>query len=317
MLTTAEILNSVGHNFIIYFGSFVVISGIFGNLMNLCMFSQKPLRRRSFSHYIIALSVVNIIQVPNTLISRTLAEAFNIDPTLTNVKYCKFRNYSDFAGPLISLSLVCLASSDRCMSTSRSSAYRELSTIKISRRLILITYLFWLIHNIPFLVYFNINHLASNHSVCSSTSVLWANYISYFIIPILYCVLPITLLTSLGFKTYKNINTLQRRQRKTDVQLTSMILIQTIIVVLSTTPYCVFSIYAASTKYLVKDAVRTSQDALLEKLTRYVFLTNFASGFYSYIFSSKAYRKQIRSAFKILCQCRRANRVNSLKKNTM
>ncbi|UJR18543.1 hypothetical protein I4U23_005450 [Adineta vaga] len=129
-------------------------------------------------------------------------------------------------------------------------------------------------------------------------------YIQYFTAPVLLSMAPIFFLFIVGALTYRNVSMLQRvnvRQRAQH-HLVSMILLETVSIVIGSVPYGLQSIYLAITTYTVKDSDRkTIEDAIFQIVnTTYYFPHTFS--FFVYFISSATFRDQVRTILHIPLQ---------------
>jgi hypothetical protein len=80
---------------ITYSGIPILITGLFGGLLNVTVFlSLNTFRQSSCAFYLTILSFVNIGQLTTSLLSRIMITGFGIDWTQTSLFYCKFRTFA-------------------------------------------------------------------------------------------------------------------------------------------------------------------------------------------------------------------------------
>ncbi|CAF1393255.1 unnamed protein product [Didymodactylos carnosus] len=226
------------------------------------------------------------------------------------------------AASLSSISITCLLAFDRYVSSSRSVYVRSFSNMKVARYSTLILCLLWSFVNIPSLIYYDVIRSANGILACTIVSSPWKEYTFYFQVPILYGIVPITLLSALGTLTTRNVYIIKQNQRRrsqrtyVDEQTTKMILMQIIVFILCKIPYCVQTAYTLFTAQLAKDPLRTAEDSLFVLITRYIFTIDFCSPFYIFILSSKPFRERfIVMIRKLCCSDYSANRVGILSAN--
>jgi hypothetical protein len=80
-----------------------IILGTFGNFFNIIIFTRRPLRTNPCSMYFLAGSIVNCGVMYVALLTRYLATSWNIDPTTTNMIWCKIRYFLIY--PFLNLAL--------------------------------------------------------------------------------------------------------------------------------------------------------------------------------------------------------------------
>jgi len=99
---------------LVYFGFFVVITGLIGNVFNIIIFtSLKTFRETTCAFYLTIASLVNIFQLLAGLLFRILSNVYNIDGTKTSIFLCKTRMSILLAAVLISLTCMCFAAADQ------------------------------------------------------------------------------------------------------------------------------------------------------------------------------------------------------------
>lgn len=88
----------------IYFGSSLLVAGVFGNLMTIIMFSSvRKYRTIPSTFYYIAGSIVNIVYILVYLTTRIATSANGIDLTRTSIVWCKARSFAAGSlGPIFS-----------------------------------------------------------------------------------------------------------------------------------------------------------------------------------------------------------------------
>ncbi|CAF2721562.1 unnamed protein product [Rotaria sp. Silwood2] len=111
------------------FGIFVFIFGVFGNTINICVLSQRPLRSNPCAWLFLASSIANGIGIVAGLTSRPLS-TWSADLTNTNVFLCKLRAFLLFTAITIGSWLIMFATVDRWLSSSINVSRRQRSTLK-------------------------------------------------------------------------------------------------------------------------------------------------------------------------------------------
>ncbi|CAF0882251.1 unnamed protein product [Adineta steineri] len=242
-------LTFAGKQTIIYLGSITLIAGIVGGFLDIVVFlSLKTFRRSPCGFYLSVMSISNIGQMITGLLSRILTTGFNIDWTLTSLFYCKFRLYCYQVCSLISMTCICLASIDQYFATCSRPRVQQWSNINLARRLSAIFTVIWIIHNAPFLIYYDhIVSLTTGKVTCIITNNVFDQYTTYSITVTLGKVLPIGITLLFGFLAYRNVQqityrTLPMVRRELDKQLTVMVLVQIVFGFFTITPYTIIYI---------------------------------------------------------------------------
>jgi hypothetical protein len=131
------------------------------------------------------------------------------------------------------------------------------------------------------------------------TSITYANYAAFFLNPILYGLLPVTVLASFGYASYLNIHQLTNRQQrnggKVEEQLTKSIILQCASFIFSEVPYTLWNLYLTFTRNQSKSPFRLDLETLFSQLTILLFYFNYVSTFYINLIASNHVRKVTRS----------------------
>ncbi|UJR24665.1 hypothetical protein I4U23_006038 [Adineta vaga] len=303
---TIPFVRSVG---IVFF-----ICGVFGNILNTIIFYTSQTNSPS-TFLLFTSSLFSLIYLIDGLLTRTLAVGFNIDPTRTNLIWCKTRTYLGQASSLISLTCTCYAWCDQFFLSSSKQKYRRLSELKRTKIAILCIILFWFIYNIPF--YVLAQHVKNGNEtfLCN----VFANYefnkyFSFVHQPIIAALIPVIFIIIIGILVYNNLSLLRihHRREKAQRNLTSMIRYQTISIIIQTIPYGFFSMYLTLTSYQSKSLYQTEIESVILNIVSifYYFSHSFSS--FIYYISSSSYRQQA----KYLClkmNCFRVNRIVAIK----
>jgi hypothetical protein len=239
-MSTDDVLNSVSQQFHIYFGLPVLILGVIGGILNVIVFTTlKTFRETTCAFYLTAVSLVNIGQLLIALLVRVLSEGFYTD--IRKISWiCKVQIYMAGWCVLVSLTSVCLATIDQCLSMSK---YRRFSNLRFAQRCIGFICILWSLYCIFILVYWN-----SSTGTCTSVDSNVVEYMSRFHFPVLLGFLPISIMITFSLLAFYNARTLASREvnivrLRRDRQLTAMTLVHVVFVVITTLPYTIFYIY--------------------------------------------------------------------------
>ena len=93
MALTIEQLTFIGQYLTLYLGSFMLIAGLFGSVMNLWLFTRRCFRKSPCSRLILTSSILDIIHLISALFLRILADGFHFDPASSSTIACRFRYY--------------------------------------------------------------------------------------------------------------------------------------------------------------------------------------------------------------------------------
>lgn len=250
-----SLLSLISEKLTIYLGSFVLILGIVGGILNLLVFlSLKTFRQNSCAFYLIIMSISNVGQLISGLLTRLIINLTGIDWSLESVFYCKFRWYFIHICALVSFTCICLATIDQYLSTCSKLSWLNYSHIKYSQYFCLISTLFWLIYEIPSLILYNHVSSPTNRPIsCSVTNLIYQRYNTFVYLLVLTGILPIIITILFGSLAYRNIQQIPFRtipivRRELDKQLTVMVLIQVIFNFFDIVPFLIVTIYSHLTK---------------------------------------------------------------------
>jgi hypothetical protein len=239
----------------IYLGIPMLIMGLIGGCLNIMVFlSLKTFRKNSCAFYLIIMSFVNIWILLTGLLSRITISGFGIDWTQMSSFYCKFRVFINQLSMLMSLTCICLATIDQFISTTSSIHINQRN--KLARILIIIFIFIWILHGIPYLMYYNlIISSKTGTAICSITNSIFQQYTIYGFLLILTGLLPLLITSLFGFLSYYNIRQINYRtiplvRRELDKQMTIMVLVHIIFDLFTLVPYIIVSIIALDSTLL-------------------------------------------------------------------
>ncbi|UJR11454.1 hypothetical protein I4U23_015633 [Adineta vaga] len=300
-----------------YLGSIILITGVLGELLNIIVFlSLRTFRESSCAFYLTLSSVLKLIHLLTGLLSRVVISAADVDWTLLSPFYCKLRAYLIEFCSVSSLGLICLAVIDQFFATSPHRRWQQWSHIKIARRLSATLLFFATVTSSPYLVFFELITLPTTGShACTIINPTFLRYNNDFNLPVLFAPLPVLITIIFALLTYWNVKQIAYRtvplvRRRLDQQLTTMVLVQTVVNVIAIAPYIILmTIVTHSTLLSNKEINYQIQFGVTTLLCIYYLYC--ASSFYIYVCTSERFRRQLRHVlFDIYwSQCRR-RRVN-------
>ncbi|CAF4023473.1 unnamed protein product, partial [Rotaria sp. Silwood2] len=149
-----ELLNIVSAYVSIYFGLVILIGGLIGNLFNILVFlSLKTFRENSCAFYLTTMSLLNIGQLLTGVLPGIMNVWFAIDWPDGSLIYCKFRAYCFQVCSLTSFTCMCIATTDQFLATCSNPRWQRYCNIKFAYRFFMISFLIWILHGIPTLIY--------------------------------------------------------------------------------------------------------------------------------------------------------------------
>ncbi|CAF1420662.1 unnamed protein product [Adineta ricciae] len=235
------------------------------------------------------ISIFNIAYIVINLISRIVSAGFGIDPTRTSLAWCKFRQFCLYALLLITVTCACLAAIDQYFASSQNVRIRRWSNIRWARRIVVII---WCIHGIPPILYSNISPTTK---ACGNMNARYADYIPFYLLGLI-CAIPIVVMVTFGYLTYRNIHLTRALVRQyADRQLVRMVLFQIILVIISFFPYGIYSVYSLVTTGLTKDSYRLSQEAYALAVISLVTYFYYCGSCYVFVLSSSRFRRSVRN----------------------
>ncbi|CAF1582128.1 unnamed protein product [Adineta steineri] len=300
-MSTSSFTNT-GTLFGIYAGLGLAFFGITGNIVNIYLL--YPTRSIPSSYLLFIASFFNIITLGEALLQKVLSLGFSVDGSSTIMAWCKSRFFVSFTVTLISLTCVCLASIDRFFVTCRSAVWRNRSKLITAKIALLISIVVITSINVPILIYTTITETTSSTGVitrkCSVVNPDFVIYQNWVLRPILPGILPGIILGITGWLTYRNVASATGQQLRDTFQrgLTSMVLLQIIVIVIPLAPFAIMSIYQPLTASVPKSAYRVAQETLVSNITNILLYISYASNFYVYLISAPSYRQKFLQLFK-------------------
>jgi hypothetical protein len=285
-----------------------LVFGTFGNIFNIIIFTRRILRNNPCSMYFLAASISNCFELCLVVLPPYLINNWHwADPATTNVVWCAIRAFLLYPSTCCVLWFIVLSSFDRFLCSSHNARVRQLSSVRIARKIIVLTIILFFLLYVHVLVFFRVLPSGST-TVCSVSP---PAYIIFFNISLLIfsCVLPIILMSIFAILTVQNVRKLHNRVasqandarnerlRSSDRQLVRMLLFQVLITTLISTPYSAVYAYGTLAISLLKTPLSTSERAIYNfasNLTRSVYLFNSVLGFYIYTLTGPKFRTEMK-----------------------
>ncbi|CAF4301873.1 unnamed protein product, partial [Adineta steineri] len=243
-------------------------------------------------------SIGNLALLNSSFLSRIFLPNFILDPSSTSLVWCKLRQYIGHFSSLGSLLCTAWAMMDQYLSTSSNARLRQFSTVQAARCLVSLTFFLSFLHSLPLIIYNQINiSKTTNISSCSlSNSVIYRNYITYFVTPFLLGIIPTFIMIVFAALAYANIKYLHQRQMRTQVQqqLTQMVSAQAFFVLIGMIAYTTQTIYNLLTMSTPKNALRQADENVALTITGVLSYTGYVFNFYIYMVVSPSLRKQFK-----------------------
>ncbi|CAF2858015.1 unnamed protein product [Rotaria sp. Silwood2] len=271
---------------------------VIANTLNIYVLSSRALRSSPCTHYFIACAVFCIIYT--TLVCPlNFARGFSIDWVNTPIG-CKMHTYFAFLTPLLARVMLVLASFDRYCSSSQSPRLRSTSTVRRGRLLIIITTILCIIYISPMLAMY---YLKEPSGICMQYSNLLISMYVFSQIIIYYVSLHL-LMIIFGLLTISNTRQhITRvgpqldvvRGRRTEKQLTRMLLLQISVHLVLTTPIGI--IYSMNA---FDPSTRTPNNRAVRNILFMWQQCDYFVSFFLYVLSGSVYRKELAHILKFI-----------------
>jgi len=166
------------------------------------------------------------------------------------------------------------------MSTNSPIPINHRNNNKLARYLIIIFIFIWLLHGIPYLIYYNlIISPETGNGVCSISSSIFQQYTVYGFLVILSGILPLLITILFGLLAYRNIGQITYRRvplirRELDRQMTIMVLVHVVFDLFTLVPYIIMSIIALDTT-LMNNPIISAYIKFMKIFTMYLYYLYF------------------------------------------
>ena len=288
----------------------ILVLGTIGNFFNIIIFTRRSLRKNSCSLYFLAGSIVNFVVMYVALLTRYLATSWNIDPSATNPIWCKIRYLLIYPALSLALWFIVLACLDRYFSSSHQVHLRQLSTLSVARKLIILITIVMFLLNIHVIVFAQTT-IISGIATCT---ILPDEYLVFFniFVPIISCLLPLVLMSIFGILTIVNVRTIHRRRNiqdnsttrghlhSNDRQLIVMLLCQVTIATIIVAPWALINMFSAIGITVLKYQFSSTGSTIYDfcfNVSRMMYYMNPVLGFYIYTLSGPRFRTELKNLF--------------------
>jgi hypothetical protein len=245
--TLIQSINFAIKEIVIYFCIPSFIMGVIGEILNIIVFlSLKTFRQSSCAFYLMIMSTSDIGRLFLGVLPFIMRWGFGTDWGTVSLFFCKIRCAIFTISTLISMTCLCLATIDQYFATCTRPSWQQWCNIKLAHRLAAIFIIIWILHGIPYLVFFN--HVVSpltNQTTCENTNAQLNGYVAYGYLILNNILALITVV--FGLMAYHNARNLAHRtvplvRRELDKQLTVMVLVQVLINFCTYLPFSIGSI---------------------------------------------------------------------------
>jgi len=290
----------------------LIFVGTISNSLNIVILTRPSLIHHSCSLYFLSLAIVNLFYCAVILTINLISDGYSINIHIYSIFSCKLLNYLLNLCPNLSVYFIVLASIDRYCSSSMNVNIRRWSNVRIARRLILCITSILTIYMLSVFFAFDLDH---NIFITCMVHVedLWKKLvvilnIFFYVILAPFCMIVFGFLTIQNVKRFEINRERISRYRRTETQLSRMLLIQTSSHVLFSLPFCiVFFIVILPIPFRT-----TSEYYYIFVLCKIPFYFTFAINFFLYILSGSIYRKELIMLFKKIFSFHPNNRVRPI-----
>ncbi|CAF1010270.1 unnamed protein product [Didymodactylos carnosus] len=296
---TIDSLNKIYIQLNNYIEPLIIVLGTIGNIASIYIFT-RPSLKSPCSLYFLASSINNFAILYFGIVTRMLADGYDIDPTSYSRFFCKFRNYFSYMIYLVSPLLIVLTTVDRFCASSTNSQRRKFSSIIISRWAIGCVAIFALLFFIHILIFFEID---INSHICQPKLGLYSDLLGLSTLAIY--VIGLCLMMVFGALTINNVrnqrrrvkntnttNTQSQQERQVDKQLFIMLLLHIACFVILGLPYVIMLIFSG-----VLSAYKTTSIFIfIQNISRILLNLSSSIQFYIYTLGSRLYRQEFLKA---------------------
>ncbi|CAF2744501.1 unnamed protein product [Rotaria sp. Silwood2] len=264
---------------------------IIANTLNICLLCSCTLRSSPCTHYFMAYAIFSIIYTC-LICPLQFLRGFNIYLVNTPIG-CRLHLYFVFLPSLLARMMLVLASFDRYCASFQPQRLNSSSTVRKARLLIIIATILCITYMSPLLA---IYHRKESSGTCLQDSNLLINIYIFSQILLYYISAPL-LMIIFGLLTISNTRRLLTRigpqlnfgrWRRTERQLTRMLLLQMSIHLVLTLPFGIIYSMNAFDPSTITSNIMTVRNILVIWQQCDYFVS-----FFLYIFSGSAYRKQL------------------------
>jgi len=303
-------MNEIKRMLMHYIPLIIIIIGTLGSICNIIIFRSQKFRLNSCVFYLFLSTIFDIIYLLSSGLTRFLKNDLTKYYFDQSILFCKFRTYIVVLTPTLSTYYLMFASIDRCLSTSSSKKWRNLSNIKIARRISLYVFLFLLISSSHILFFYELEKKDLNRNIYQcvpsneiyriffSLSLLLSNPFVVYMIMFICTLITLLRIRRSRFRMEYIFNQRRNlRHRNLNRHLITIMFIQIGLGMLLTFFRCGFLIYTFSKK----NSSRIKLDLFLDQFSLLIYYLNFAKSFPVYILTSQLFRhvfyQQIKSIF--------------------
>jgi hypothetical protein len=293
-----------------YMSIIIILFGSIGNILNLFIFSRPKHRTNPCAIYFFYASIAGLIALYSGLISRVFA-GFSLDESATTQGLCPLRAFIVWVSTTASSWFLTYATVDRYCISCRDANRRNLSNLRFTHRLMIITLVGGsLVFGETFYCY--VPNLRNSPLTCYGRNMICRLY-NEIASALFFVFIPSTIMLIFGYATVRNVRKLlssiapaivtqgtAKTMKKTDRQLIQMLIIQIILSIIFNIPLAVHRLYLTSTLNVVKSPLRTAIENLcFQAFYLFSFMT-FGMPFYIYTLTGTVFKSECMSLFALI-----------------
>jgi hypothetical protein len=315
-MSSSTLLYSIQQSVLRIGGPILITIGSISCILNLMVFTQSTLRKNPCTICLIAVNIINFLYFYLGLLLTTLADGYNIDPSTSNIGFCRFRYYIAQVLACWQSSCLILASIDRVLITSRNATTRQRSTRSLIAVSMIGIGLFWTLFHIHALIFMEILQYGPDYSICYYQPGVYTTFMTYYAFTV-NGFLPPSLMAIFGCWTVKNIRGVPRARfppsnsvntgnvpigrphaiQSKDQQLIRMLLVDIISFVICKLPSTIVLIYRQITQYNDKSDDQQVIELSILQLSFFWYFVDNGIGCYTNILVSKTFRTELKRMF--------------------
>ena len=283
--------------------------GFIGCVLNILIFLRKSLRSNTCAVYMLAISIVNLIEIPYALVRVTVYAFLPREARTRSAIYCKFIIYFQHYLLNVVRTYTVLACIDRFALCSSIPRVRHFSSLALARKLVVIMTIVWLI--IPLHINFFYGSILTGQCGVSGVYGIFFSIYSaivtggHLLLMVIFSSLTICNLRKarLRVQPIRGQSTRSTEFRKKDFQLIKMLFAEVISYVLTSAMFPIFTIYTVAAADVPKSSSRVAVEAFMAFLVPdFLVVITPCTTFYVNLCASKTFRKLCRRT--ILCKWR-------------
>ena len=285
-----------------YLSIFIILFGSIGNIFNLFIFRRPKHRTNPCAVYFYYAAIAGLIALYSGLLSRIFA-GFGRDASATTEGLCPSRAFIVWVSTTASSWFLTYATVDRYCISCRDVNRRNLSNLRYTHRLMLITLVGGsLVFGETFYCY--APNLRNSPLICYGRNMACRLY-NEICSAVFFVFIPSIIMMIFGWATVKNVRRLissiaptvvsqgtVRTIRKTDRQLIQMLIVQIVLSTIFNIPLAIHRLYLTSTLSIVKGPLRVAVENICFQLFYLGSFMTFGMPFYIYTLTGTVFKSE-------------------------